>query len=71
MIAPVQLAAKAAAIGAPILVTLLADHMLATTKGQALEFVQKDYPVWEAYLEICTGKTAPLFVAPVEGVAHW
>ena len=66
-----ELAAKAAAIGkAPILVTLLADHMLATTKGQALEFVQKDYPAWEAYLEICTGKTAPLFVAPVEGVAQ-
>ena len=66
-----ELAAKAAAIGkAPILVTLLADHMLATTKGQALEFVQKEYPAWEAYLEICTGKTAPLFVAPVEGVAQ-
>ena len=66
-----ELAAKAAAIGkAPVLVSLLADHMLATTKGQALEFVQKDYPAWEAYLEICTGKTAPLFVAPVEGVAQ-
>ena len=32
--------------------------------------MQKDYPAWEAYLEICTGKTAPLFVAPVEGVAQ-
>ena len=64
-------AAKAASLGnAPILVSLLSEHMLATTKGQALEFVQKGYPAWEAYLEICTGKTAPLFVAPVEGIAH-
>ncbi|MGC6516454.1 MAG: polyprenyl synthetase family protein [Candidatus Puniceispirillaceae bacterium] len=64
-------AAKAASLGgAPVLVSLLAEHMLATTKGQALEFVQKDYPAWDAYLEICTGKTAPLFVAPVEGIAH-
>ncbi len=64
-------AAKAAALGkSPVLVSLLADHMAATTKGQALEFVQKTYPAWDAYLEICTGKTAPLFVAPVEGVAH-
>ena len=65
------LAAKAAEIGQkPVLVSLLANHMAATTKGQALEFVQTDYPAWEAYLEICTGKTAPLFVAPVEGIAH-
>ena len=32
--------------------------------------MQKGYPAWDAYLEICTGKTAPLFVAPVEGIAH-
>ena len=64
-------AAKAAALGdCPILVSLLSEHMLDTTKGQALEFVQTSYPAWDAYLEICTGKTAPLFVAPVEGVAH-
>ena len=64
-------ATKAAEIGnAPVLMQLLSQHMLATTKGQALEFVQKTYPAWDAYLEICTGKTAPLFVAPVEGVAH-
>ena len=64
-------AAKAASLGnTPILTGLLASHMLATTKGQALEFAQKTYPAWEAYLEICTGKTAPLFVAPVEGIAH-
>ena len=64
-------AARAAEIGnCPTLVSLLADHMLATTKGQALEFVQETYPGWDVYLEICTGKTAPLFVAPVEGIAQ-
>ena len=64
-------AAKAASFGkTPELVSVLSAHMLATTKGQALEFVQQDYPQWDAYLEICTGKTAPLFVAPVEGIAH-
>ena len=66
-----ECAAKAAALGnCPILVSRLSDHMLATTTGQSLEFVQKGYPAWEAYLEICTGKTAPFFVAPVEGIAH-
>ena len=63
-------ASKAAKYGnSPALVSLLAEHMLATTKGQSLEFVCEDYPAWDAYLEICTGKTAPLFVAPVEGIA--
>ena len=66
-----ECAAKAASHGAcPQLVSVLSGHMLDTTKGQALEFVTKGYPAWDAYLEICTGKTAPLFVAPVEGIAH-
>ena len=60
----------AATSGLPHLVGLLSEHMLATTTGQSLEFVEQDYPAWDAYLEICTGKTAPLFVAPVEGIAH-
>jgi len=66
-----ELAAKAGQAGsAPQLVSLLSRHMAATTTGQALEFQMGVYPDWSRYLEISTGKTAPLFIAPAEGIAH-
>ena len=66
-----ELAAEAAYHGnTPQLVSILSRHMSATTTGQALEFEVKSYPDWSAYMEISTGKTAPLFIASVEGIAH-
>ena len=63
-------AAKAATLsGEPELVSILAKHMKDTTSGQAMEFEMKRYPEWNDYLKIIRGKTAPLFVAPVEGMA--
>lgn len=65
-----ELAAKAGAIGAtPSLVSVLAGHMKDTTIGQAMEFELTSYPDWQTYATIIRGKTAPLFIAPVEGVA--
>ena len=66
-----ELASEAACIGqTPKLVSVLSHHMAATTTGQALEFSIDRYPSWSKYMDISTGKTAPLFVASVEGIAH-
>ncbi|MEC7245840.1 MAG: polyprenyl synthetase family protein [Pseudomonadota bacterium] len=66
-----ELAAEAAVMGqTPALVRVLSHHMAATTTGQALEFAIDSYPGWAKYMDISTGKTAPLFVASVEGIAH-
>ena len=66
-----ELAAEAAYMGqTPKLVSVLSHHMAATTTGQALEFAIDSYPSWSKYMDISTGKTAPLFVASVEGIAH-
>ncbi len=66
-----ELAAEAANKGtAPQLVSLLARHMATTTTGQVLEFQMGSYPDWSRYMEISTGKTAPLFIAPAQGIAH-
>lgn len=63
-------AAQAAMLsGEPKLVSVLADRMKATTIGQAMEFELDGYPDWQRYCTIVGGKTAPLFVAPVEGMA--
>lgn len=53
----------------PELVSILSKHMKDTTSGQAMEFEMKSYPEWKDYLKIIRGKTAPLFIAPVEGMA--
>ena len=66
-----ELAAEAAYLGqTPQLVSILSRHMAATTAGQALEFEVRAYPDWAGYMDISTGKTAPLFIASVEGIAH-
>ena len=63
-------AARAAMLsGEPKLISVLADRMKATTVGQAMEFELEGYPGWTRYCTIVGGKTAPLFVAPVEGMA--
>lgn len=54
----------------PDLVHVLSHHMKDTTSGQAMEFEAKQYPDWNDYLKIIRGKTAPLFIAPVEGMAR-
>lgn len=54
----------------PQLVSILAQHMADTTLGQAQEFEIKSYPDWNDYMDISTGKTAPLFIAPVEGISR-
>jgi geranylgeranyl pyrophosphate synthase len=66
-----ELAAEAAYMGqTPKLVSVLSHHMAATTTGQALEFAIDSYPSWSKYMDISTGKTAPLFVASAEGIAY-
>lgn len=66
-----ELAAKAGMAGqASELVAVLARHMKDTTIGQAMEFELAGYPNWQTYATIIRGKTAPLFIAPVEGIAH-
>ena len=66
-----ELAAEAAYMGqTPKLVSVLSHHMAATTTGQAIEFAIDSYPSWSKYMDISTGKTAPLFVASAEGIAH-
>ena len=66
-----ELAAEAAYMGqTPKLVSVLSHHMAATTTGQAMEFAIDSYPSWSKYMDISTGKTAPLFVASAEGIAH-
>ena len=65
-----ELAAEAGRLSATTgLPALLARHMKTTTTGQAMEFDQHGYPDWKRYLQISSGKTAPLFIAPVEGIA--
>ena len=65
-----ELAAEASRLGKTAgLPALLARHMKTTTTGQAMEFEQAAYPDWKRYLQISSGKTAPLFIAPVEGIA--
>ena len=65
-----EFAAKAAITGGnPSLVTTLSHHMKDTTTGQAMEFETIGYPDWSCYRQIIRGKTAPLFIAPVEGMA--
>ena len=65
-----ELAGEAARLsGIHQLPVILARHMKTTTTGQAMEFQTGSYPDWARYLNISAGKTAPLFVAPVEGVA--
>ena len=55
----------------PALVSLLAEHMLATTKGQSLEFVCEDYPAWDAYLETCTGKQRLYLLRLLKALPYW
>lgn len=55
--------------GSTSLVPILARHMADTTSGQAGEFTITSYPDWTDYMTVSTAKTAPLFIAPVEGMA--
>ncbi len=55
--------------GCPQLMHILCEHMMATTRGQAKEFEKNSYPNRETYKDIILGKTAPLFIAPLEGIA--
>tara|TARA_E500000178_G_scaffold79072_1_gene77316 strand:+ start:750 stop:1763 length:1014 start_codon:yes stop_codon:yes gene_type:complete len=65
-----ELAAKAAdKSGRPQLVHILCEHMMTTTRGQAKEFEKNAYPSRKEYQDIILGKTAPLFIAPIEGIA--
>ena len=64
-------AAKAAYLSNSFnLVTKLSNHVKSTIAGQALEFDNALYPDIDKYLEISAGKTAPLFVAAIEGIAE-
>ena len=64
-------AAKAAHISGSFgLVSKLSTHMKSTIAGQALEFEHSTYPDVDKYLRISAGKTAPLFVAAIDGVAE-
>ena len=63
-------AAKAAQIsGCSGLISKLSTHMKSTIGGQALEFEHATYPDLDKYLKISSGKTAPLFVAAIDGIA--
>ena len=65
-----ELAAEAAQrTNTLMLVKLLARHMKTTTMGEALEFNIQGTCSWQSYLEISANKTAPLFIAPLEGAA--
>ena len=52
------------------LVSKLAKHVKSTIAGQALEFDNSTYPDFDKYLKISAGKTAPLFVAAIDGIAE-
>ena len=52
------------------LVSKLSTHMKSTVAGQSLEFERTAYPDIDKYLLISAGKTAPLFVAAIDGVAE-
>jgi geranylgeranyl pyrophosphate synthase len=65
-----ELAAEAAQRSNTLmLVKLLARHMKTTTMGEAREFNVHGTCSWQSYLEISADKTAPLFIAPLEGAA--
>ena len=65
-----ELAAEAAQrTNTLMLVKILAKHMKTTTMGEAREFNIQGTCSWQSYLEISADKTAPLFIAPLEGVA--
>ena len=65
-----ELAAEAAQRSNTLmLVKLLARHMKTTTMGEAREFNIQGTCSWQSYLEISADKTAPLFIAPLEGAA--
>ena len=65
-----ELAAEAAQRSNTLmLVKLLARHMKTTTMGEAREFNVHGACNWQGYLEISADKTAPLFIAPIEGAA--
>ena len=64
-------AVKAAHISGSFgLVSKLSTHMKSTIAGQALEFDHAAYPDVDKYLRISAGKTAPLFVAAIDGIAE-
>ena len=64
-------AAKAAHLSGSFgLVSKLSTHMKSTIAGQSLEFERTKYPDVDRYLKISAGKTAPLFVAAIDGVAE-
>jgi geranylgeranyl pyrophosphate synthase len=52
-----------------VLVKILAKHMKTTTMGEAREFNIQGTCSWQSYLEISADKTAPFFIATLEGVA--
>ena len=52
------------------LVSKLATHVKSTISGQALEFDNANYPDIDKYLKISAGKTAPLFVSAIDGIAE-
>ena len=52
-----------------ILLKLLSRHMKTTTMGEAREFNFQGTCSWQSYLDISADKTAPLFIAPIEGAA--
>ena len=65
-----ELAAEAAQRSNTLmLVKLLGRHMKTTTMGEAREFNVHGTCSWQSYLEISADKTAPLFIAPLEGAA--
>ena len=65
-----ELAAEAAQRSNTLmLVKILARHMKTTTMGEAREFNIQGACSWQNYLEITADKTAPLLIAPLEGVA--
>ena len=65
-----QAAMAAQASGSFSLVSKLAMHVKSTITGQSLEFDNTRYPDIEKYLNISAGKTAPFFVAAIDGIAE-
>jgi geranylgeranyl pyrophosphate synthase len=65
-----QAAIAARISGSFNLVSKLATHVKSTIAGQALEFDNATYPNIDKYLKISAGKTAPLFVAAIDGIAE-
>lgn len=65
-----QAAIAARISGSFNLVSKLATHVKSTISGQALEFDNANYPDIDKYLKISAGKTAPLFVSAIDGIAE-